>query len=54
MDEVTLTMIYEYEVERSNNLYRHSVSVFPGEIVKDLQVEILGFYELKITLLRKW
>jgi hypothetical protein len=25
-----------YEVERSNNLYRHSVSVFPEEIVKDL------------------
>lgn len=38
LDEVTLTMVYEYEVERSNNLYRHTVSVFPGEIVKDLQV----------------
>lgn len=38
MDEVTLTMTYEYALERTNNLYRHTISVFPGEIVKDLQV----------------
>jgi hypothetical protein len=30
LDEVTLTLVYEYAVERNNFKYRHVVSAFPG------------------------
>ncbi len=30
LDEVTLTLVYEYAVERHNFKYRHTVSAYPG------------------------
>jgi hypothetical protein len=30
LDEVTLTLVYEYAVERHNFKYRHVVSAYPG------------------------
>jgi hypothetical protein len=30
MDDVTLTLVYEYAVERINYKYRHVVSAYPG------------------------
>lgn len=30
-DEVTLSLVYEYAVERHNNKYRHIISACPGD-----------------------
>jgi hypothetical protein len=31
LDEVVLTLVYEYAVERSNYKYRHTLSAYPGK-----------------------
>ena len=39
-DEVTLTLIYEMLLVRKQDQYVHSVSISPGEIVKDFQIRL--------------
>jgi hypothetical protein len=44
LDEVVLTLVYEYAVERSNYKYRHTLSAYPGNIYerkKCLQCKIV-------------
>ena len=40
-EEITLTLTYEYLLERSDNLYTHALSISPGEIVPDFQIRMV-------------
>ena len=40
-ESITLTLTYEYLLERVDDLYTHSLSIAPGEIVPDFQIRIV-------------
>ena len=40
-EEITLTLTYEYLLERSDNVYTHALSISPGEIVPDFQIRMV-------------
>ena len=40
-EKITLSLTYEYLLERTDNLYTHALSISPGEIVPDFQIRMV-------------
>ena len=40
LEEITITLTYEYLLERTDNAYTHTLSISPGEIVPDFQIRM--------------
>lgn len=40
LDEATISLVFEYLLERKQDAYQHVISLSPGEIVKNFQVKL--------------
>lgn len=48
-DETTITLVYEYLLERTRDKYQHIISISPGEILEDFQVRLAIKDDLTLT-----